>query len=111
MKAPRVKQSALPGTGDDIAPLSEGRPDETGSRIIVGDALSILCTLPDNSARCYVSNPPYWALPDYEIAPQISAEESVLEDIECLRRVFDEVRRVLQPDGSRWINIGDSFSR
>jgi DNA modification methylase len=111
MKASRVKQPALPGTGDEIERVTEGRPDEAGSRIIVGDALSVLCTLPDSSARCCISSPPYWALRDYEIAPQIGAEGSVLEYIESLCRVFEEVRRVLQPDGSLWVNIGDSFSR
>jgi site-specific DNA-methyltransferase (cytosine-N4-specific) len=110
MNPSRNRQPALPGTCDEVDRVLEGLPTEAGSRIIVGDALSVLCTLAASSARCCVTSPPYWSLRDYEIAPQIGAEESVQDYIESLCRVFDEVRRVLQPDGSLWVNIGDSYT-
>lgn len=110
MKASLMKQPALPGTDDSDEHGQEGPADGAGSRIIVGDALSVLCTLPDSSARTCVTSPPYWSLRDYEVAPQIGAEVSVSQYVESLCRVFDEVRRVLQPDGSLWVNIGDSYT-
>jgi site-specific DNA-methyltransferase (cytosine-N4-specific) len=110
MKASRAKQPALPGTNDNLDLVRGEGSDEARSRIIVGDALSVLCTLPDNSARCCTTSPPYWSLRDYDIAPQIGAEAHLSEYIESLCRVFEEVRRVLKPDGSLWVNIGDSYT-
>ena len=37
-------------------------------RILHGDALTVLRTLPDESAHCCVTSPPYWGLRDYGIA-------------------------------------------
>jgi len=80
------------------------------SRLIVGDALHVLRTLPADSVRCCVTSPPYWGLRDYEAEGQIGAELDVVEYVKQLSRVFAEVRRVLQPDGSLWLNIGDSYT-
>jgi len=38
------------------------------SRIIIGDALETLRTLPDESVNCCVTSPPYWGLRDYGTA-------------------------------------------
>ena len=37
-------------------------------RILHGDALSMLRTLPDESMHCCVTSPPYWGLRDYGTA-------------------------------------------
>lgn len=41
---------------------------------------------------------------------QIGLEETPEEYIEKLVRVFTEVYRVLKPEGTLWLNIGDSYS-
>ena len=41
---------------------------------------------------------------------QIGIEDSPQAYIDNLVAVFEEVRRVLRPDGTCWINIGDSYS-
>lgn len=41
---------------------------------------------------------------------QIGVEESPQEYIDALVETFEQVRRVLRPDGTLWVNIGDSYS-
>ena len=63
----------------------------------------------DNSVDCCVTSPPYYALRDYGYDGQIGLEQSPEEYIDRLVGVFREVRRVLKPSGTCWINIGDSY--
>lgn len=79
-------------------------------RIIVGDALEKLRELPERSARCCVTSPPYWNLRDYGIAGQIGLESTPELYIHGMVEVFREVRRVLTDDGTLWLNIGDSYA-
>lgn len=76
----------------------------------VGDALAVLRTLPADSVHCCVSSPPYWGLRDYGVDGQIGLEETPQAFVSALVAVFDEVRRVLRPDGVCWVNIGDSYN-
>jgi len=41
------------------------------TRIIQGDALTVLRTLPDASVHCVVTSPPYWGLRAYLTVPQV----------------------------------------
>lgn len=75
-----------------------------------GDALETLQTLPSESVHCAVTSPPYYGLRDYGIAGQIGREISPDEYVARLVEVFAEVRRVLRPDGTLWVNIGDSYA-
>lgn len=80
------------------------------SRIIVADALDGLAQLPDGSVRCCVTSPPYWGLRDYGITGQLGLESTPQEYVERMVAVFREVRRVLQDDGTLWLNLGDSYA-
>jgi DNA modification methylase len=79
------------------------------NRIICGDAEKILKTLPSDSIDCVITSPPYWSLRDYEVKEQIGQERDFTEYLERLLTVFDEVRRVLKPEGTCWIVIGDTY--
>jgi DNA modification methylase len=57
-----------------------------------------------------VTSPPYFGLRDYGVEGQIGLEDSLEDWIEQLVTVFREVRRVLVPTGSLWLNLGDSYS-
>ena len=136
--------------------------DDIPWKLINGDALAMLKTLPSDSVDCCVTSPPYYALRDYgtghweggdpncphyrtskyseatatghkammdngspvgdaiyksvcplcgaiRVDEQIGLEETPEEYIEKLTNVFREVRRVLKPGGTCWINIGDSY--
>lgn len=74
-----------------------------------GDAATVLASLPDGSADCIVTSPPYLGLRDYGIAGQIGAEPSPAEYVTALMEVFRETRRVLADDGTLWVNLGDSY--
>ena len=78
--------------------------------IINGNSLEVLKSLPDNSIDCCVTSPPYYALRDYGCDGQIGLEETPEKYIESLCDVFSEVRRVLTPEGTLWLNIGDSYN-
>ncbi len=78
--------------------------------MLEGDALTVLKTLPADSFHACVTSPPYWGLRDYGIEHQIGAEMQLQDFIANLTAVFEEVRRVLRPDGSLWLNIGDSYT-
>lgn len=78
-------------------------------RILTGDALSMLGTLPDASVNCCVTSPPYFWLRDYGVEGQIGHEATIDDFVSVLAGVFDEVRRVLRDDGVLWLNLGDSY--
>jgi site-specific DNA-methyltransferase (cytosine-N4-specific) len=78
--------------------------------MLQGDALTMLRTLPDESAHMALTSPPYWQLRDYHVAGQLGLERSYEEYITTLCDVFDEVKRVLRPDGTCWVNLADSYS-
>ena len=80
--------------------------------ILTGDCRDILPTLPDASIDCCVTSPPYaLGLRNYGNIPnQIGQEATLDEYIEQLRDVFREVRRVLKPAGTLWLNLGDKYN-
>lgn len=78
--------------------------------IHVGDALTVLRTLPDASVHCCVTSPPYWGLRDYGVAGQLGLETTPREFVAAMVAVFDEVRRVLREDGVLWLNLGDCYT-
>lgn len=79
-------------------------------RIIQGDIREKLTLLPDDSFNCCITSPPYWGMRDYGINGQIGAEARIQEYIGHLVDVFREVRRVLRPDGTFWLNIGNTYT-
>lgn len=79
-------------------------------KLILGDSLEILKTLPSNSVHCVVTSPPYWGLRDYGVDGQMGSEPTFKEYIELQVRLFNEVRRVLHPTGTVWLNMGDSYN-
>lgn len=80
-------------------------------RILRGDCREVLKTLPADSVHCCVSSPPYFALRDYGADGQIGLEASPEAFVAEIVAVFREVRRVLRPDGTLWLNLGDSYAQ
>lgn len=85
--------------------------DDGIARVYLGDALEMLRDLPDASVQCCVTSPPYWGLRDYGLdGAGIGLEPTPEEWIANLVGVFREVRRVLRPDGTLWLNVGDAYA-
>ena len=78
-------------------------------RLLVGDCRRTLAELPAGSAHCCVTSPPYFGLRDYGEAGQIGLEQSPAQYVASLVEVFRGVRRVLRPDGTLWLNLGDCY--
>lgn len=82
--------------------------------IIQGDTLTIAQTLPSNFVDCIVTSPPYFGHREYANAPEIRHYEIGREDtpadyIKRLAKVFEELLRILKPQGTLWLNIGDTY--
>ncbi len=75
-----------------------------------GDALAVLRELPDASIDCAMTSPPYWGKREYENGG-IGLESDYREFVNKLVIIFIELKRVLKPEGSFWLNIGDSYQK
>lgn len=80
------------------------------NKIIQGDCLEVSKILPDESIDCCVTSPPYWHLRDYGVEGQLGLEKTPEEYVQNLVNLFQEVRRVLKPQGTLWLNLGDSYA-
>lgn len=84
--------------------------------LALGDAVAVTRTLPDACVHCCVTSPPYFGLRAYldddhpDKALEIGSEETPEEYARRMVDVFREVRRVLHPSGTLWLNLGDSFA-
>lgn len=76
----------------------------------LGDALSVLKSLPSDSVDCIVTSPPYYGLRNYGVDGQIGLEETPQEYVDRLVGVFHEAARVLTKDGTLWLNLADSYA-
>jgi DNA modification methylase len=64
---------------------------------------------PDECIDCCVTSPPYWGLRDYGCDGQLGIELTPQDYVDHLVAVLAEVRRILRPDGTCWLNIADSY--
>lgn len=79
-------------------------------KIIQGDCREALKQIDADSVHTCVTSPPYFGLRDYGGGEgEIGSEQEVNEYVNALVDVFREVRRCLRPDGTLWLNLGDSY--
>ena len=81
------------------------------NRVLVGDALTVINSLPSGSVDTVITSPPYFQLRDYQVDGQLGLEADVDQWVDELQLVFRGLTRVLNPSGSVWLNLGDSYSR
>ena len=79
-------------------------------RIQIGDVFDRLAEMEGESVDCVVTSPPYWGLRDYCVEGQLGMERTLGEHIEVMVKVFREVKRVLKPSGTLWLNYGDCYA-
>lgn len=78
--------------------------------ILQGDCIERMQTLPENHFYTCITSPPYFNLRDYDVVGQIGREATLDAYITKLVKVFTQVHRVLRPDGTLWLNLGDCYS-
>lgn len=80
------------------------------------DVLDYLRSLPDNLVDCVVTSPPFLGLRSYlpdehkDKSLEIGLEDTPQAFVARLVEVFREVRRVLKPTGTCWLELGDSYN-
>ena len=82
--------------------------------ILLGDSLTIARTLPSDFVDCIVTSPPYFGHREYSTSSdpdkfELGREDDPNDYINKIIALFDELRRVLSPTGTLWINIGDTY--
>lgn len=77
---------------------------------LTGDVREMLRLVPADSIDCVVTSPPYWGLRDYGVAGQIGLEPTLGEHLAVMVDVFNEVRRVMKPEATLWLNYGDCYA-
>ena len=82
--------------------------------VLRGDAAHL--PLPDASVDLIVTSPPYWGMRSYtdggeHYDGQIGSEEMPREWLEALWRCTAEWMRVLKPEGSLFVDLGDKYSQ
>lgn len=81
------------------------------NQIIQGHTLDALKGFPDNSVDMVFTSPPYFGLRTYTDDPLEIGRESRMHDyIRSLVEVSREIKRVLKPTGSYFLNIGDTYN-
>jgi site-specific DNA-methyltransferase (adenine-specific) len=84
-------------TENDLRPL-----------LLQGEARDVLTHLPENTIDFAMTSPPYWGKREYADGG-IGLEGDYRAFVRALADIFLELKRVLKPEGSFWLNIGDTY--
>ena len=87
-------------TGDPETPMA--------NRITCGGALETLLGMDSDSVDCVMTSPPYWGQREYA-GGGIGNEKDVNDCLFAISDIFCEIKRVLKPEESAWLNIGDKY--
>jgi len=94
-----------------VSPIEDYlRSPERRPLFIKGDAVRVLPEFPAACIDCAMTSPPYWGQRAYT-SGGIGLEHTWQEYVEKLLDIFAQVKRVLKPTGSFWLNIGDAYHR
>jgi DNA modification methylase len=75
-----------------------------------GDALETLKQIKSDSVDSIITSPPYYQLRDYGFNEQWGLESDYKDYLNKMVNLMRELKRVLKPTGTMWINLGDTFS-
>jgi site-specific DNA-methyltransferase (cytosine-N4-specific) len=78
--------------------------------VALGDVRETTAKIDSDSIQCIVTSPPFYQMRDYEVEGQLGLEKTPEEYIENQVAVFREARRILRPDGTLWLNLGDAYA-
>lgn len=75
-----------------------------------GDALKVLQSFPAECIDFAMTSPPYWGQRQYDVV-SIGLEEDYQGYVAGICAITKELKRVLKPTGSFWLNIGDAYQK
>lgn len=81
------------------------------ARLIVGEALATVRSLPPASIDMVLTSPPYWGQRRYADPTALGGEPTARAYVAALLPICAAIGRVLKPTGSFWLNLGDSYAR
>jgi len=84
------------------------KSDKTDPLFLLGDCLDVLKQIPDESVDTIITSPPYWSQREYENGG-IGLEKTLDDFFNNLLQITSELKRVLKPTGSFWLNLGDVY--
>lgn len=76
--------------------------------LIEGDCKTVLPAAPADSVDCVMTSPPYWGQREYS-EEGIGLEDTLDGYISALLAAVSEIKRILKPEGSFWLNLGDRY--
>lgn len=87
---------------------------EWHNKVMVGDSKRLATQLPSGIVKCIITSPPYFGHRDYAGISEIAREElgKELDHVQYVSRlvqVFADLRNALSPDGTLWLNLGDTY--
>lgn len=80
-----------------------------GYEVKVGDVFDKMKEIDNETIDSVITSPPYYSLRNYGAEGQLGNEKTPEEYVQNLVNVFREVKRVLKPTGTVWLNIGDTY--
>lgn len=80
------------------------------NQILLGDSLSILKTIENNTFDLVITSPPYFHQRDYgNHDSNIGSEKTEVEYLDNLMNIFNECVRTTKEDGAIVFNLGDKY--
>ena len=79
--------------------------------IYVGDVLDVLKNFPSEYFDCILFSPPYYNDVAYGARGEWGKEKSVFAYMQKLRLLQNSLHRVLKPEGTMFVNLGDSYAK
>lgn len=89
--------------------VSDWIDSNSANGLVHGDNREVLQQFPDDSVDCVITSPPYWGVREYAGESTLGNEDTFDEFIDNLLDIFSELQRVIKPEGSFWLNIGDTY--
>lgn len=87
-----------------------GMYEINGAQLYQGDCAVILPGLAAESVQMCLTSPPYFGMRSYGGEGEIGTESTPAAYVAALVSVFRQVRRLLRPDGTLWLNLGDTMA-
>jgi DNA modification methylase len=118
VKDPKAEKPTL-GEANEIGEPRIAATDVELDRLVVGDALDVVRSLPSDLVQAVVTSPPFWGQRTYEDETPVTwrggeqvafgREDTPAEYAVHSAEVLAELSRVIKPRGTIWWNVGDAY--